>query len=142
MAHSNEATPWRMLVEPMNPRRILVVEDDALLGMLLAETLGGLGHEVCAIAATEADAVAEAARHDPNLMIVDVNLGNGSGIVAVRYILGARFIPHIFMSGDISRVREHYPDAVMLRKPFKEAVLIHAIQRAVEADAPGWVTPS
>jgi len=38
--------------------RILVVEDDALLQMLMCETLTCMGHEVCAVAATEAEAVA------------------------------------------------------------------------------------
>jgi two-component system, response regulator PdtaR len=41
----------------MKALRILVVEDDALIAMLLAELLAGLGHNVCATAATEAHAV-------------------------------------------------------------------------------------
>ena len=49
----------------MKVLRILVVEDDALIGMLLAEVLVGMGHEVCAIEANEADAVAAAARCRP-----------------------------------------------------------------------------
>jgi two-component system, response regulator PdtaR len=48
----------------MKTLRILVVEDDALFGMLLAELLAMMGHDVCGIEATEADAVAAAVRID------------------------------------------------------------------------------
>jgi CheY-like chemotaxis protein len=41
---------------------VLVVEDDAMIGILLAEMLGDMGYNVCAVAATEDDAVADAAR--------------------------------------------------------------------------------
>ena len=41
----------------MKALRILIVEDDALIGMLLAEMLEDMGHGLCAIEATEADAV-------------------------------------------------------------------------------------
>ncbi len=42
----------------MNGLRILVVEDDAVVGMMLAEMLEEMGHDICSIEATEADAVA------------------------------------------------------------------------------------
>jgi len=44
----------------MRALRVLVVEDNAIIGMLLAEVLAGMGHDVCAIEATEADAVTAA----------------------------------------------------------------------------------
>ena len=54
--------------------RILLVEDNVLIGMLFTETLSEMGHVVCAIVATESDAVSAAAQHQPDLMIVDVSL--------------------------------------------------------------------
>src|ERR1700719_4544619 len=59
----------------MKALRVLVIEDDALIAMLLSELLAGMGHDVCATAATEADAVTAATRHRPDLMIVDARLG-------------------------------------------------------------------
>jgi two-component system, response regulator PdtaR len=41
----------------MKTIRILVVEDDPMLGDLLAEMLQTMGHEVCGVETTEADAV-------------------------------------------------------------------------------------
>ena len=81
------ARPWPRVqeVKLMKPLRILVVEDDAVIGGLLAETLEDLGYVVCAVETNAANAVAAAARHHPDLMIVDVGLG--LGYVAARALL-------------------------------------------------------
>ena len=110
--------------------RVLVVEDDAMIGPLLAETLTGLGYEVCGVEATEAGAVAAAALHRPDLMIVDVNLAEGTGTAAMERITRAAPVPHLFMSG---RARQAaVPGAVLLVKPFREADLVRAIGRALD----------
>ncbi|HEY9343657.1 MAG TPA: response regulator [Inquilinus sp.] len=113
--------------------RVLLVEDEAVIAVLLAEVLGGMGYEVCAIEATEADAVAAAARCRPDLMIVDARLGTGSGVAAVEEILRTGPVPHVFVSGDSSIVQALRPDAVVMQKPFREADLARAIQRALGA---------
>ena len=79
--------------------RVLIVEDEAMIAMMLAEVLRELGHEICATEATEAGAVAAAARHHPDLMIVDECLRQGSGISAVEEIIRFGFIPHVFVTG-------------------------------------------
>jgi DNA-binding response OmpR family regulator len=128
--------------EPKTALRVLVVEDDAMIGMLLAGMLEEMGHDVCAIEATEADAVSAAAQHRPDLMIVDARLGDGSGVSAVEEILRTGFVPHLFMSGNVSRVMALRPGAVVLQKPFLEAELARAIQRALDAaPAPEGATP-
>jgi CheY-like chemotaxis protein len=109
----------------------MVVEDEAMVAMLLAEVLEAMGHEVCAIEATEAGAVAAAIGCRPDLMIVDARLGDGSGVAAVDQILLGLFVPHVFVSGDVSRVRKLKPSAVTIQKPFREADLASAIQRAL-----------
>jgi two-component system, response regulator PdtaR len=117
-----------------NALRVLVVEDDFMIGTLLAEVLEGMGHDVCAIEATEAGAVAGALRHRPDLMIVDARLGSGSGVSAVEEILRTRFVPHVFVSGDALRVRVQKPDAVVMQKPYREPELAAAILRALGAE--------
>ena len=77
----------------MKPLRILVVEDDVMIGGLLAETLEDLGHFVCAVETNAANAVAAAALHHPDLMIVDVGLGEASGLAAVKEICEAALFP-------------------------------------------------
>jgi CheY-like chemotaxis protein len=117
----------------MKALRVLVIEDDGLIAMLLAELLAGMGHDVCATATTETEAVSAATRYGPDLMIVDVGLGQGSGVSAVEEILRAGPVAHVFVSGDAERVRERKPDAVVVRKPFREAELARAIDLALAA---------
>ena len=120
--------PWPGAI--MKALRVLVVDDDALLGTLLAEMLEAMGHRVCAVEATEADAVLAAIRWHPDLMIVDVRLGEGSGVVAVDAILLTGTIAHVFVSGDLSAVQAQRPRSVSLQKPFRECELARAIRRA------------
>jgi two-component system, response regulator PdtaR len=117
------------------PHRILVVEDDALIAMLLTEMLGDLGHAVCATVATEADAVAAARRYEPDLMIVDAGLARGSGVAAVKQILRLGPLAYVFITGDVERVRACEPGAIVVRKPFRQAELARAIDRALDAAA-------
>ena len=120
---------------PMKPLRILIVEDDAMIAMLLADMFAAMGHDICAIEATEAGAVAAALQCRPDLMIVDVRLGDESGISAVEEILRTGFVPHVFISGDILTIQALKPDAVAIQKPFDEFDLVRAIRRALGAAA-------
>jgi two-component system, response regulator PdtaR len=117
----------------MKALRILVAEDDALIGMLLEEMLTEMGYFVCSVEATEVDTVAAATKHRPDMMIVDARLGEGSGIQAVDKILLTGFIPHIFASGDTLGVRMQRPTAVVLGKPYNEWDIAQAIVRALNA---------
>jgi DNA-binding response OmpR family regulator len=115
--------------------RVLVVEDEAMIGLLLAEVLVGMGYDVCAIEATEPDAILAAARCGPDLMIVDAWLSEGDGVSAVREIQRTGPVPHLFVSGDTARVRDLRPDAVVIQKPFRERDLARAIERALRPAA-------
>jgi len=115
----------------MIPLRVLVVEDDAAIGALLAEMLGQMGYDVCAVEATQASAVSAAARWHPDLMIVDIRLSEGSGVGAVDEIHRAGPVPHVFVSGDISGIRALRPKAPMIQKPYREADLARVIQYAL-----------
>ncbi len=115
----------------MSSLRILIVEDDALIGELVGEMLEEMGHVICTIVTSEAAAVRAAGEHRPDLMIVDARLGEGSGIDAVASILKSGFIPHVFVSGNIAKVRALRPDSILLEKPFHEPELATAIAQAM-----------
>ncbi len=114
----------------MTRRNILVVEDDPIIGVLLVDLLTSMGHSVCGLGTSEADAVAGAETHHPDLMLVDVQLGAGSGIRAMSEIRRTRNIPHVFMTGAVIPAGE--PGDVVLYKPFQEAALAAAIRRALD----------
>jgi DNA-binding response OmpR family regulator len=119
----------------MKALSVLVVEDDFLVGILLGETLEAMGYDVCAIESNEPDAVNSAARCKPDFMIVDVRLGEGNGVSAVEEITRGGPVPHVFVSGDISRVQIFKPNAVVIQKPYRESDLVGAIQLAFDRSA-------
>jgi two-component system, response regulator PdtaR len=129
---------WRVFGMPHTGRgslekllRVLIVEDEAVIGMLLKETIQSLGHTVCGIANTEDDAVAQADRFQPDLMIVDAGLRIGSGVSAIETIEQTRRVPHIFVTGDARKVQALRPGAIILEKPFFNDDLVMAIERAL-----------
>jgi DNA-binding response OmpR family regulator len=123
----------------MEALNVLIVEDDALISMLLTEMLQEMGHHVCATAVTEEDAVADAARCKPSLMIVDDQLLEGSGILAAERILRTGPVPCVFISGGHLR----RPGATVLQKPFSEAELRRGIRNVIgRPDIPPMPKPA
>ena len=131
---------YRALFDPGRGRRpvpvtgglhIVIVEDDILIAMDVAELLTELGHDVCATVRTEADAVAAAERCRPDLMIVDGQLDEGGGISAMRQILAKSEVAHLYITGDRRRLMQQVPDAVILEKPFSLSELLNGIDAAL-----------
>jgi len=120
----------------MKSLRILVVEDNAMIGALLSEMLDDMGHKVCGVETNSANAVAAAARCKPDLMIVDVRLGDSCGLAAVEEVLRNGFVPHVFVTGDSLRSLSLGPRAVLIQKPFREADIAAAIHRALSSEVP------
>ena len=113
----------------MRKLQILLIEDNLLIGELLAEMLVDMGHCVCGVARTEAAAVDAALLTRPDLMIVDAHLVNGSGVSAVATICLSSAVPHIFVTGD--RLRLKAGGAVVLQKPYTQADIVDAIERTM-----------
>ncbi len=120
----------------MEKLRVLIVEDNRVIAALLAELIEAIGHEVCGIESSESGSMAAALRLQPDLMIVDAQLQDGSGISAVEAIERDCHIPHIFVSGDASAVRRSKPNATVMQKPYFEVDLVLAIQSALSKAAP------
>lgn len=110
--------------------RIMILEDDALLATILGELLAAMGHEVCAIEATEAGATAAAARLRPELILADVQLAQGDGLAAMTAITRTQATPHIYITGAAAKAEGLPPDAIVLLKPFSDRLLETAITRA------------
>ena len=76
---------------PARPLRLLVVDDHEVVRQGIVALLGRRdGFEVVAQAGTSAEAIAEAARFEPDVVIMDVRLPDGTGIEACREIRAAR----------------------------------------------------
>ena len=101
------------------PPRVLVVEDEYLIRMLLEDMLADLGYEVAAAVGTIAEASEFAANGDFNVAILDVNL-DGQEIYPVADILAKRGLPFVFVTGyGEGSLPEPYRGRPALQKPFQ-----------------------
>ncbi len=115
--------------------RVLIAEDEAMIAILLTEIVEQLGHNVCDVAATEAEAIAMAMACQPGLIIIDAGLREGSGIAAMNTILQHRFVPHVYVTGDKYLAQSLARQAIVLEKPFFAWELSNAIAKALGTDA-------
>jgi CheY-like chemotaxis protein len=103
--------------------RVLVVEDEILIGMLLEDMLGDLGYEIAGTASRIEDATALAREGAFDAAILDVNL-NGQDVYPVADILTARDIPFVFATGYGERgLPPAYQHRPTLQKPFQQETL-------------------
>ncbi len=76
-------------------RKILIVEDEAIIGMALAAELEDAGFEIMDITPTGKEALAIIRKELPDLVVMDIKLGNGmSGLdtlVEIRKIASPYF---------------------------------------------------
>jgi DNA-binding NarL/FixJ family response regulator len=58
--------------------RVLIVEDDAIVAMHLAMLLTEVGHETRGTAASAATAIAQAAKYEPDIVLMDIRLAQAA----------------------------------------------------------------
>jgi CheY-like chemotaxis protein len=114
-------------------KRILVVEDELMIRMLLEDMLGELGYTVAAEAARIEEALDAAKNADFDIAILDVNL-NGQPVSPVADALVARGTPFVFATGYGERgLPEPYRDRPTLKKPFQMEGLKQMLESALES---------
>jgi CheY-like chemotaxis protein len=111
-------------------KRVLVVEDEPMIRMLVEDMLADLGHTVAGQAGAIDEAVTLAKQADFDVALLDVNLNN-QPITPVVEVLVARGVPFVFASGYGQRgVPEAYRASPTLQKPFQADALAQAIDAA------------
>jgi CheY-like chemotaxis protein len=115
-------------------RRVLLVEDEATIAMLLEDMLGDLGCEVIGPAYALAPALELAAGDGPiDVAILDVNLA-GRPVFEVADALRARRVPMVFSTGyGGGGLRDVDRGAPVLGKPFVARELAQALRTALAA---------
>lgn len=109
-------------------KRVLVVEDELLLGILIEGMLTELGHEVVTIAPRLSTALAAVESETFDLAVLDVRL-YGESVTPVAEALVAKAIPFVFATGyGRDGVPAPYRNRPVLQKPFATADLERAIR--------------
>lgn len=108
--------------------RILVVEDEMMIALLLEDMLAALGHTVVGPVSRVDKALEMAASEALDVAILDVNL-NGKEVYPVAETLAARGIPFIFATGyDGEGMPMRFRDRPRLSKPFRRNTLRELIE--------------
>lgn len=105
----------------MTSLRIMVVDDESLIAMALNDQLEYLGHEVVGTASGGQEAIELALRQQPDLILMDVYLGDGiDGLDAAEQINAVRPTPIIILTG--------FPDKALIERGRSRGVVAHLLK--------------
>ena len=114
---------------------VLLVEDEVMIRMMVADMLEELGYSIAAESGEISDALKLAQSVEFDLAILDVNV-NGKVISPVADLIAARNRPFIFATGyGSSGLPAEYRDRPALQKPFQIETLGRAIDQALKRPA-------
>jgi CheY-like chemotaxis protein len=103
--------------------RVLLVEDEALVAMMMQEFLIGLGCAVVGPFTATAAALAAARDESVDFAVLDINLG-GELVYPVADVLAWRGVPFVFVTGyDVDSIDERFKYVTTLQKPITKETL-------------------
>lgn len=136
MAASAKAEHSTDMMSTGLPPKILVVEDESIVAMDLGTQLNDMNYAVCGTANNGLDAIAQAWKTRPDLILMDIVLqGEMDGVEAASHISTALHIPILFLTAysdnkTVSRATQAAPYGY-LTKPFQARELRAAIEVAL-----------
>jgi DNA-binding response OmpR family regulator len=110
-------------------KRVLIVEDEALVALTLEDVLVEAGYIVCGIVDRPAQALEVARVLEPDIAIIDVRLADGGDGIILAELLAAELPVHIlFATGNPAEVRARATAGHgCLSKPFQAEWLLAAL---------------
>jgi len=115
--------------------RILVVEDEAMISMLLEDMVLDCGGEIVGPVARFDDALELARQAEFGVAVLDLNL-NGTLSYPIAEVIRERGIPVIFATGyGADGLLDRFRDCPTLQKPFSQQDFAEAVAAACREDA-------
>ena len=113
--------------------RVLIVEDEMMVSILLEDMLSDIGCSPVGPATRIERALKLIENAGFDVAILDVNL-NGDETYPIADALAARAIPFVFASGySAGRLRKEYRSTLSLQKPFQQQELERTLAAALGA---------
>ena len=120
---ASELRPASVPVRPVAARRVMIVEDEALVALVLADHLTEFGLSVVGPCASVAEATAAVEANDLDAAILDVNLGKEL-VYPVAELLAQRGVPFVFVTGyGPESIDTRFAHAAVLEKPVERDFL-------------------
>lgn len=119
------------------PHKILIVEDEMIIGANISLQLTRLGYEVTGIISKGENALQHVQSHRPDIILMDIQLkGEKDGIETAIEIHRDFSIPIIFLTANaddehFARAKRANPVA-FISKPFKKLDLQHAVELTLD----------
>lgn len=111
--------------------RIVIVEDESMVAMLLEDMLSELGHDIVAVAGSLEKAERLLAETQFDLAVLDVNL-NGVYTYPLAAVLKDKGFPFFFSTGyGLSGLRPEWREYPVLQKPFTDIDVRNAVEAAM-----------
>ena len=120
-----------------SPIKILIVEDEMIIGANISLQLSKLGYDVIGIISRGEEALNFVRQNQPDIILMDIQLKGGlDGIETTQLILKEFQIPVIYLTANsndeyFKRAKATHPFA-FISKPFKKLDLQHAIELTID----------
>ncbi len=121
--------------------RVLLVEDEILVAMMMRDILNDLGYAVVGPFSRLSEAMVAAVHDDIDAGIIDINL-DGEFVYPVADVLIARRIPFVFVTGyGVESIDARFGEVPVIKKPVQRQALqqVFAAARAAEMPPAGYV---
>lgn len=123
------------VVKPVVRRSVLLVEDEVMIRMMVADMLEELGYVIAGEAGDIDDAVRLVQTADFDIAILDVNV-NGKVVTPVAEAVQLRGLPFVFATGyGAQGLPEKFRDRPTIQKPFQVETLARTIESVLKGVA-------
>jgi CheY-like chemotaxis protein len=113
--------------------KVLIVEDEMMIAMMIEDMLFDLGYQVAGMAAKPGQALEMIRSGSPDAAILDVNL-DGQNSYEIAAALDAQGVPFLFSTGyGAHGVAERFRGRPILQKPFRQEDLEKALSQVLPA---------